>query len=482
MANVRTEKRDVAWNYIGTVFSMASNFALLPFLLAYLSDDELGLWYVFVAVANFTLLFEFGFNPTFSRNIVYCMSGARRLLKEGCDFGSVQEGVDWHLLKCLFKASRFIYAVIAVVALVAVSTLGSVYVGYLTRDLPGVSHWVAWGIFCLSMFLNLYYFYILTYLRGLGDIASENRAKTFARLAQLLISAALLVAGGGLVGAAVGFFAYGLLLRVFAMRSFRRHHEVQVGLASDRSEPTRQEVRDVLSTVSFIAWRDGLVQMASYLSSQGSSIVCSLFLSLSQTGMYSLLLQLAMAVCGFACAFVRSFLPMFQSAYAEGDRLLLRQIVERGISMLWILLLFGVGGVLLFVFPLIPVFKPGVELDPLIFVALCFYLGLYNQHSVFCNFIISTNRIPYLLAYVLSAPIGMALSVACIVLLGWGAWGLVAGQAVAQLAYNNWRWPQFVLKELELDYPVAMTQGFRYWLKWARGHIGTLSKTIRRSL
>ena len=184
-----TTKRDVIWNYAGTITSMASGFLLLPLLLAFLSPDELGLWYAFVAVSNLAQLFEFGFSPTFARNIVYCMSGARRLSKTGCDFSSVREGVDWHLLKTLFRASRAIYALIAAIVLALLVSVGTLYVSTITAGLEGMGHWVSWAIFCAAIFLNLYYLCYITFLRGVGDVAGENRAKTFAKLIQLGLSA-----------------------------------------------------------------------------------------------------------------------------------------------------------------------------------------------------------------------------------------------------------------------------------------------------
>lgn len=106
MSSINTRKSDIVWNYIGTIVSMASGFVLLPLLMHFLSSSELGLWYVYVALSNFAMLFEFGFNPTFARNIVYVISGAQHLSIEGCDIKSVQEGIDWHLLNTVIKALK----------------------------------------------------------------------------------------------------------------------------------------------------------------------------------------------------------------------------------------------------------------------------------------------------------------------------------------------------------------------------------------
>ena len=463
MASIRTSRADVIWNYVGTVVSMASGFVLLPLLMRFLTPDELGLWYVFVAVSNLAMLFEFGFNPTFARNIVYVVSGARRLTREGCDFDSVEAGIDWHLLKTVIRASRLVYAAIAVAVALALSTLGTLYVGAVSSQVPGVSRWVSWAVFVVSVFLNLYFLYSITLLRGYGDVAGENRAKTFARLAQLAVSALLMLAGWGLVGASLGYLANGVLLRVFASLQLRRHDDVRAGLASDRSAVTAIEVRAVLATVGHVAWRDGLVQLACYASTQAMSIVGSLTLGLAETGTYSVLLQFGNAVYNFAGAYPKSFFPAFQAAHASHDIARQREIVSEGVVAYWSLFMVGVAGVALAVMPLLPLVKEGFTPDLPLFLALCLYLGLWNQHSIFCNYIVGMNEIPYVRGYVLAALVGAPLSYVLSGPFGWGAWGLVAGQALSQAAYNNWRWPMYLAGRLDVSYRWLLRRGVDAW-------------------
>lgn len=42
-----------------------------------------------------------------------------------------------------------------------------------------------------------------------------------------------------------------------------------------------------------------------------------------------------------------------------------------------------------------------------------------------------------------------------------GVWGLVMGQTAANLAYNNWKWPLFVMKENGLSYKEVYQTGVR---------------------
>lgn len=463
MIRVSAKRSDVIWNYVGTIVSMASGFVLLPLLMKFLTSNELGLWYVFVAVSNLAMLFEFGFNPTFARNIVYVISGARRLTKEGCDFDSVEEGVDWHLLKTVVCASRLIYALIAVIVTAFLAVFGSLYIKAIAGAVPALSCWVSWTIFCVSVFLNLYFLYSITLLRGYGDIAGENKAKTFARLAQLGISTILLLMGFGLIGASLGYLANGLLLRVFAVKQLARHAEIKDGLKSSGGTPSIQELRGVLSTVSHVALQDGFVQLACYASTQAMSIVGSLTLGLAETGTYSVLLQFGNAVYNFAGAYPKSFYPSFQAAHAAHDVEKEKRIVSKGITAYWGLFIFGFIGVAVVIMPLLPWIKPGFVPNLPLFAVLCLYLGLWNQHSICCNYIIGMNEIPYTRGYVVAAVIGVPLSYLMSGYFGLGAWGIVMGQFISQICYNNWKWPVYLAQKLDSTFLSLLSGGLHAW-------------------
>ena len=465
MASIQTRKSDVAWNYIGTIVSMSSGFILLPLLMHYLTDDELGLWYVYLALSNFAMLFEFGFNPTFARNIVYVVSGARRLSVKGCDKDSVGEGIDWHLLNTVIKASKVIYAVIAVAVTALLATAGSAYIAFVTPGMDAAVVWGTWPLFCVAVFLNLYFLWSITVLRGYGDVAGEKKASVFAKLAQLGVSAVLLVAGFGLVGAAVGYLVNAVLLRVIAMVQLRGHREIEDGRRSDKEHVEAGAIKGIFLTIFHVAWRDGLVQLALYASTQAMSILSSLFLGLSETGTYSVLLQFANAVYNFASAYPKSFFPAMQSAFAEGDGERQRHYVSTGIVGYWALHVAGTVGVCVVFLPLLPLFKPNVTVDVGLFVAMCVYLGLLQQHSIFCNYIISMNEIPYMWGYIVAAALGTGLVGLLCGVFGMGAWGIVLGQVASQLVYNNWKWPVYLCGKLGFTYRGCLREGVIEWRK-----------------
>lgn len=467
---IRASKRDVLWNYIGTIVSMTSGFILTPLLLMFLTEEEIGLWYIFVAISNFTVLFEFGFNPTFARNIVYCVSGASSMAREGRPELSREGSVDMDLLSRLMRSCKIVYAVISIAALLLLLLAGTPYIGYVAATLPGESYWPAWAVIVISVFINLYFLYVQTFLRGFGDIEGENRARVFSRVVQLVVSGVLLALGWGLISASIGLLANGVVLRVYASIRLNRNSLARQARSSGLELP-RSEVMETVGSVWHIAWRDGVVQLSGFASGQAMSIVCSLFIGLAETGVYSLSAQFAGAVTSFASAFIKSYYPAFQSAYVRRDTGEMRSIMDRGIAIYYIVAVIGTAGVALFILPLAPLIKPGYIIDLPFFLFITLYNFLSSQYGIFCNLIVSTNRIPYVWGYLISGVASIALACAFGVAGIAGMWGITASQIVVQCAYNVWKWPRFVTRELGTTLFRSVAEGLRYWISWARCHV-----------
>lgn len=454
------KKADVLWSYVGTFISMASSFILLPFLVRYLTGDELGLWYVFVAIANLSVLFEFGFDPTFARNIVYVLSGARNLGEIGDTSKQDSDNVDWHLLNVVIKSSKILFGLIAVAVVALLLIFGSAYVYQISREIYSFSICASWLLFCASIFLNLYFLWSLTVLRGYGDIEAENKARTFSKLLQLMSSAFFLIQGWGLFGASLGYLVNSISIRLLALIYLRRHRQIEDARSSDKKKVAPGEIADVLRAVSNISVRDGIVSFSNYGATQAVSIICSAFLDLTATGIFSISVQIASAIVTFASSYARTFLPMVQHYVVLSDIGSMRKLVSKGVVAYWVIFIFAMFAAVLTCPPLLEMVKPEAVFDRLFFILLCLYYGFWNHHSLCCNYIVCMNEIPYVKSYLVSAVCGILLSVALCAKLGLGIWGLLLGQALAQAAYNNWKWPRYLCAKLKTSYAQLLKQGF----------------------
>jgi hypothetical protein len=93
---ITASKKDVLWSYVGYFFNLGVNIVLLPFILRYLSREELGIWYTFTGIYALVILVDFGFSTTFVRNLTYAWSGVQDLQEEG--FALIEGGGNPNIL------------------------------------------------------------------------------------------------------------------------------------------------------------------------------------------------------------------------------------------------------------------------------------------------------------------------------------------------------------------------------------------------
>lgn len=146
MAVTNVGKKDFAWTLASMFIKVGAGVLLYPFVLTALSAQEVGIWTIFNSISILTLLFDFGFNASFTRNISYIFSGVSELKAKGYE-QSVSAVVDYSLLNSTIKAMRVFYSRIALALFFICITLGTYYVYCLLDDFNGsrVEVYCAWG-------------------------------------------------------------------------------------------------------------------------------------------------------------------------------------------------------------------------------------------------------------------------------------------------------------------------------------------------
>lgn len=97
---------------------------------------------------------------------------------------------------------------ISLVALICIGLLGSVYIYYIGKELTGSDYLIAWLIYSIAIFMNLYYGYYDSFLRGIGAIAEVNKIKIYSRVIQIVLVAVLLNLGFGIIGASLAYLLW----------------------------------------------------------------------------------------------------------------------------------------------------------------------------------------------------------------------------------------------------------------------------------
>ncbi|MFR1822663.1 MAG: O-unit flippase-like protein [Clostridium saudiense] len=445
---IKVSNKDIIWNYIGVIMTLGSNFLLLPFMMVYLDSNQLGLWYVFQSIGNIVVLFDFGFNPTLARNVAYCWSGVSSLKKEGTERAKVGTP-NYKLLKQVIETCKKLYLIISLSAFLIMISFGTIYIINISNELIGYNYIIAWIIYSCAVFSNLYFGYYATMLRGVGAISQMNIANVISRVLQIIISIILLYLGLGLVAAALGYFINGFIYRSIAKYYFYNYKNNKENLKNVSSTILKEDIKKTFSIIWHNAWKDGLVSVSNYLTTQASALICSTFLTLTETGIYSITLQIVTAIVTFAGSLYNTYQPSLQSAYVNNDVKKSKELMAEAMIINFLICLFGAIGVIIIGFPILSVFKPETKFSIPLLVIMIIYQYLVKRHSYYASYIANTNKITYMNAFIISSICGVILSTIFMKYTNLGVYGLVLGQMISQMVYNNWKWPRVVFSMLE---------------------------------
>lgn len=448
--SITLARRDYLWSYVGIILSMFGYIIMLPAIMYFLDGNHLGLWYVFQSLAAITTLFDFGFSTTFARNINYSWSGIAKLEKTGTSQIASGEP-NYVLMKTAMRACRLVFLVISIAAFAIMMTIGMVYVDYIARDIGGWESLICWVIYALAIFMNLYFGYFGSFLRGVGAIADANKATVFARVTQIVLTIALLVFGCGLLGVSVAYLAYGMVYRLLARRYFYRFKGIGDGLKSVKEDPARGEVRDAFVAVWHNAWREGLVSLSNYLSSQACTILISLYATLTETAAYSMGVQLAVGVSTVSAAMYTANQSVLQSCFISGDKKRMKRTMSLVVVSMCVVNVLGTIVVVVVALPLLRIIRPDVVLGTPIMLAISAYEFIIYFRNCYTSYFSCTNRILYVRAFVVSSILCVVLGWFALSVLSLGAWGLIASQMFSQLVYNAWVWPLKAHREMGLS-------------------------------
>lgn len=448
--DIKIDKSDIIWSYLGVIVSFTSSVISLPIVIHFLDGDTLGLWYVFSSVGSISIIFDFGFTVTFARNITYCWSGAKKLEKKGTIQGVAKEP-DFLMMRDVLFTCKKIYFIISVTCLIVLLTAGTAYIIYISSDISGNTHIVAWIIFSISTFLNLYYNYYDSFLRGIGAVKQANINRVCARMIQLLFMYIFLVLGFGILGLSIAGLLFGIVFRYMGKYNFYKYHQIGHKLKEIKEKVNPIVIRGIFKTVWYNAWRDGIVAISFYLSGHASVILCSLYLSLIETGIYSIGLQIANVVLGFAGTLYTTYQPAIQSNWIKGDIVSVRAIMIRILCTYIISYILGAFLVIVMGLPILRIIKPNVIVSVPVMLGLFVNMFIIGIRDCFTSYFSCTNRLLYVPAFIVTSLASILFSLFLMNFAGFKIWGLIISPIMCQLAFNAWYWSYKACKELGIN-------------------------------
>lgn len=450
-------KNDIVWSYCAKFFSIGTGFVTLPLILHMLTPEEIGMNYLMITISSMIGFLDFGFSPQFGRNFTYVSSGAQELKKEG--IAPNQTGkINYRLLSTMIETAKFVYRRLALVSLFFMLLGGTAYIYYITNGFSKVKYsLVIWLIFCLSTYFSVYFDYYISLLTGSGMIAEANKANIYSKFVNIILTLCLLLFHCGLFAVVIANLITPFISRFYSYRCYFTEEKRKL-LNYDVS---KQEIYNTFKILWYNAKKLGVSFISGYLTNKMGLFIVGFYLSLKEVAQYGLMVQLATILLGVATTLFYTFVPKFSSLRIENNISQFKILLSS--TMLIYLLIMIVGGVvILFLCPsFLCLIKSKTSLPP--FSVTLLYLvvvTLEYNHSCFAALITTKNEIPFVKSGIYSSLIILVFTIVSLQYTKLGLLGVVLSQFIVQIAYNNWKWPLWVFRDLHMSLSEFMYLGY----------------------
>ena len=442
-------KKDVIWSYLSTFFTVGAGLILLPFILSRMSADTVGIWNIFQVVTMLVLIMDFGFRASFARNLSYIFSGVKHLQREGVESISNLEQdkeIDYSLLKGTLVAMQRFYRWIALSQFILLATIGTAYFYFILSKYSGdrTEALIAWFILIAINSYNLYTLYYEALMSGKGYIKRSQQIIIIGQSVYVGLAIGLIYAGLGLC-AIVSAQLASVVIRRLLIYHFFFTDEIKSAL----SKVEAQDPKKIMNAIFPNAVKMGLTQLGGFAVNKSAVFMGSVFLTLEQVACYGITLQVMEILCRCAAVPNQTFLPKLAQCRAENDwHGLLRYYIYNLAGLIPIFLFGGLFWVLLgdWVLELI---HSNISFVPTgMLIAMLVIHFLEDNHGIAAGFIMADNKIPFFIPSLLSGAATILLLWIFLGPLDMGLWGMILAPGIAQLAYQNWKWPSMLIREI----------------------------------
>lgn len=465
---IEIKRKDIIWSYAAKIFSIGSGFITLPLILHLLTPEEIGMNYLMLTISSMIGFLDFGFSPQFGRNFTYVSSGAQKLKRQGIE-ENINGNVNYHLLATMIQTAKFVYRRLAIISLLLMLIGGTAYIYYVTDGFSKVEYSLyIWLIFCISSFFSVYYDYYVSLLSGSGMVAEASKAGVYSKIINIVLTLSLLLLGIGLFAVVLANFVSPFVSRYYCFKCYftpERKEKLNVSI-------TKQEIYQTFSILWYNAKKLGVSYISGYLTNKMGIFIIGFYLSLSEIAQYGLMVQFATILVGFATTLFYTFVPQFSSLRIENNLPKFKLLLSFTMSF-YLLIMFLGSIIVIFVCPFVlEIIKSKTELPQMFVVGLYFLVTtLEYNHSCFAALITTKNEVPFVTSGIYSSCIILLLTLLSLHFTSLGLFGVVLSQFVVQIAYNNWKWPLWVFRDLHMTVKEFLSLG-----------IGELKNYFKRGL
>ncbi|MGE0018716.1 MAG: O-unit flippase-like protein [Draconibacterium sp.] len=444
-------RKDIAWNAAGTFMRVASGVIILPIVLRTFPKAEYGLWTIFIYVGTIAALLDFGFSNAFGRNITYIFSGVKELKKKGyVTVPQNDKSIDFGLLKSVIVAMKKYYAALAGIFLLLFGVASPFYLPYILQknnyqgDHKAV--WIAWLIYGVLVAYQLYTYYYSSLLTGRGLIKRNQQAIIIGQAVRILVIYVLILMNFGLIALVIGQFLGDFITRTIS-RLFFYDKNIRKELAGANTVNTKE----ILSIMFPNAARIGITTLGGLLITRAAVPIASLYLPLETIGSFGVTKMMIDLIVSIGGIWFFTFYPKITSYRVNNEFDHLKRMYIKGKFSLILAFVICGTGLVLFGNEVLDFINSKTELlpVPMIIVMLIVYF-FESNHALSAQMLLTKNEVPFAKASIISGVATIIMLFLGLKYTHFGVWIMFLAPGIAQIVYNNWKWPLLTAQDLKL--------------------------------
>lgn len=416
---------------------LAAGLVVLPLLIVKLPKPDYDIYFVFLSLTALVPILDLGFAVSIGRAVSYAMAGATELKSMGFAARPGAAGPNQLLLWQLLHTTRWLYRLLSAGTLVLVGAGGSLFLrGAVPQTSVPALTWTAWGVTLAAIVWEIYAGWWNVFLRSMDRVLESTRQAALAQMVKIVLSAAMLVAGAGLLSVPTAAILASVLQRSLARRAV-------LGLLGEPPAGATLRVRELVATLWPNSWRVGVHFLSGYLAGQANTLLCLPLLGLAASGQYGFSLQLVAICSGMAQVWTQVKWPLVGQLRIKQDQPALRRLLWPRVWLQYLTYGVLVTGVVAGVPALLRAHHSDKSLLPALWFAVLAINGWLDMNCSFWNTLISTeNRLPMVWPMLAGNVASLTLTIVLVRTTGLGLASFVIAPLIVGLLYNHWKWPQ----------------------------------------
>ncbi|HEY5591684.1 MAG TPA: O-unit flippase-like protein [Paludibacter sp.] len=453
-------RKDIVWNYVATFMRIASGIIILPLVLKMLPTEEYGLWSIFLTVSSLTVLLDFGFSNSFSRNVAYVFSGVTELKAKGYAAVEVKDAqVDFGLLKSVIKAMQRYYGAMALIFLTIFIVGSPFYMTSILHKYTGDKQeiWIAWFTYGGLVAYEFYTCYYNSLMSGRGLIKRNMQIIIFSQTIRILVSVICLLLRFGIISMIIGMLVSDIVNRTLSYYSF-----YDKKIKAEIKKAPVMPVIEVMKVMAPNAFKIGLTTLGFFALSQAITLISPFYLTLPEVAQYGISKQMVSLIFSIGGTWFGTFYPQLTQYRVRNENDSVKRLYVKAILIVTIIFIAAGSGLLLLGNPILKMIHSKTFLLNDWFLLLMIIFSFFEAcQSISTSTLLTKNEVPFFKSVLLSGTGSLVLLFIMFKFTNLGVLSMILAPGIALSVYHNWKWPYMVIKDLKIKpidfYRVAIT-------------------------